>query len=63
MKLSVSIRRAMRHQELRPNEFAQKAGVARSTLFNLLAGQEPSLETVRKLRAVGVSIPRELLAV
>ena len=63
-KLRQSIRAAMRKRGVSPGEFHREVGIGRSTLFSLLdesTSAEPSLRTVRKLRAAGVRIPRELL--
>ena len=62
MTLSDSIRKTMTSQALGPNDFFKRVGIARSTLFNLLAGGSPDLRTLRKLRAAGVRIPKDLLS-
>lgn len=56
-KLSDAVRRTMKTLDVNADGLARKAGLARSTIFNVLADKGTDLETLRKLRKVGVRIP------
>lgn len=62
-ELSEAIRAAMRKKNCGPDVLAKEADIARTTLFDLLSGRgDPRLSTLKKLKAAGVRIPRDLLA-
>lgn len=60
-RLSDAVRETMARKGWNADRLAEEAGLARSTVFNVLADKEVDLSTVRKLSAVGVAIPRTAL--
>lgn len=57
MKLSEATRQLMDEKKWNADKLAAKAGLARSTVFNLLAGKDVDLPTIRKLKRAGVKHP------
>lgn len=57
MKLSEAIRNLMDERGWNADRLAEKAKIARSTVFNVLADHDVDLATVRKLKRVGVKHP------
>lgn len=60
-RLSDAVRETMDENEWNADQLAEEAGLARSTVFNVLADKEVDLSTLRKLQAVGVAIPMSAL--
>lgn len=60
--LSARIRAAIKRSGGTVEDFGKAAGISRATLFSLLSGSQPGLKVLLKLRAAGVTIPRDLLA-
>lgn len=56
-KLSDAVRETMARKGWNADRLAEEAGLARSTVFNVLADKEVDLTTLRKLDAVGVAVP------
>lgn len=60
--LSSATKKRMAQLNLRPDAFAEYVGVSRATVFKLLGNHgQPSLRTLKKLRAVGVKLPSDVL--
>ena len=57
MKLSDATRLLMDRKKWNADRLAKEAGLARSTVFNILANNEVDLATVRKLKKLGVKHP------
>lgn len=57
MKLSEATRALMKKKRWKAHDLAAEAGLARSTVFNILADHDVDLETARKLKSVGVKHP------
>lgn len=57
MKLSEATRQLMALKKWNADKLAEEAGLARSTVFNVLADNDVDLSTLRKLKAVRVRHP------
>lgn len=62
-KLAQAIRQAAKDQGVTLEALREKAGISNGRFYGLVAGQTPKkLDAIKKLKAAGVSIPKDIAA-